>query len=217
MNAGILTRHKLPAELGGITAVVFDIGGVLVTEKPDFAAMAHAMGLSTDAASVRAFVAAFWKHRDEYDRALPDDQYWRLVARDAGAPALSTAVVRELVDMDCQCWVRVEEDILALLRTLADRGYALGILSNAPSALPPLYRSWQWARLFRAMVFSSEVGMAKPDPHIYAYTAEMMRAAPEQILFFDDRQENVSAARQSGLHAYVWEGVAQVHALLNLP
>lgn len=44
-------------------------------------------------------------------------------------------------------------------------------------------------------------GVAKPDPQIYHCFERATGVIPAQILFFDDREENVSAAIQCGWHA----------------
>jgi FMN phosphatase YigB (HAD superfamily) len=45
------------------------------------------------------------------------------------------------------------------------------------------------------------LGLAKPDDAIYARFEELTALGPSEILFFDDREENVAAARRRGWHA----------------
>lgn len=82
----------------------------------------------------------------------------------------------------------------AALRTLRERGYRMGLVSNC--LVPPAYCGREFARLGLAefmdfVVFSSEVGYRKPSPIIYATAIE--RAAgggeppkPSDILFVGD-------------------------------
>lgn len=55
--------------------------------------------------------------------------------------------------------------------------------------------------LFDYPLASQIVGLAKPDPAIYAYVEDGAGVAPEQILFFDDLEENTAAANERGWHA----------------
>jgi putative hydrolase of the HAD superfamily len=43
--------------------------------------------------------------------------------------------------------------------------------------------------------------MAKPDAAIYRHAAEGLGVRPEEILFVDDREENVAGARAVGMVA----------------
>lgn len=53
-------------------------------------------------------------------------------------------------------------------------------------------------RLIQHRYASHLMGLAKPDPAIYAAFEQAMNAPPGGILFFDDLEENITAARQAG-------------------
>ncbi len=60
-------------------------------------------------------------------------------------------------------------------------------------------------RMFDVFVSSAHVGMRKPDPRIYEYTMEKLRAEggsdlkAEDVLFLDDIGENLKAAKALGM------------------
>ena len=54
---------------------------------------------------------------------------------------------------------------------------------------------------FRTVFVSSELGSRKPEPAAFLKVAELMKAEPQRILFFDDLAENVEGARQVGMQA----------------
>jgi putative hydrolase of the HAD superfamily len=43
--------------------------------------------------------------------------------------------------------------------------------------------------------------MAKPEREIYLKTADAMKTAPAKILFIDDREDNIAAAKEVGMQA----------------
>ena len=51
------------------------------------------------------------------------------------------------------------------------------------------------------IVYSHEVGLVKPDPRVFALTAERLAVRPEEVLFLDDVEGHVLAARAVGWHA----------------
>lgn len=63
-----------------------------------------------------------------------------------------------------------------------------------------------------AIIYSHEVGVAKPDPRIYQLACERLALEPEEILFLDDVPANVEAARALGMHAVLFESTEQAIA-----
>jgi 2-haloacid dehalogenase len=61
--------------------------------------------------------------------------------------------------------------------------------------------------------------LEKPDPRVFAYVERETGYAAERILFFDDRVENVDAARAGGWMAelidHTGDTAAQLFALLR--
>lgn len=96
----------------------------------------------------------------------------------------------------------------ALLEDLAAAGAPLYALSNWPADTFWVARErFPAVRLFRDIVVSGEVGLAKPDPRIYRLALERFGRAGADCVFVDDRADNVAAARDQGI-----EGVRFVDA-----
>ena len=75
--------------------------------------------------------------------------------------------------------------------------------------------------LFDVVVDSSEIGMRKPNPAIFAHTLDLLGVAPERTAFLDDFAGNVTAARGVGMIAILVEpdptaAIGEVDALLLL-
>ena len=88
---------------------------------------------------------------------------------------------------------------------LRERGLAVGILSNSCSGAREAERHWGFEAMTDDIVYSHEVGLAKPDPAVYALTAERLGVRPESIAFLDDVPANVEAARACGWQAVLHE------------
>jgi FMN phosphatase YigB (HAD superfamily) len=65
---------------------------------------------------------------------------------------------------------------------------------TSPAYFPLDRMDWQFA--------SQLIGARKPDPAIYEYVEKTTQIAPARIVFFDDRAENVGAARSRGWNAH---------------
>jgi HAD superfamily hydrolase (TIGR01549 family) len=76
-----------------------------------------------------------------------------------------------------------------------------GILSNSGPGAREAEGHHGFDQVTDDIVYSHEVGLAKPDPAIYALTARRLGVDPHEIVFLDDATVNVEAAREAGWHA----------------
>jgi len=93
---------------------------------------------------------------------------------------------------------------------LLARRHRLVLLSNT-NALHAAHFTRQFARElghFQALVFSHEVRARKPDAAIYLACQERADCRPGDILFVDDREENVATARSLGWEAIHYQPMA---------
>lgn len=57
----------------------------------------------------------------------------------------------------------------------------------------------KFGNIFDAIIISSEINAYKPDKHFFYTLIKKANVKPEEILFLDDRKENVEAARKCGM------------------
>ena len=82
-----------------------------------------------------------------------------------------------------------------LLERLAQKHVPLFALTNWPAETFGAARMrFPFLRHFRDIVISGEIGIAKPDPKIFAILAERNALRPSATLFIDDHAPNVAAA-----------------------
>ena len=98
---------------------------------------------------------------------------------------------------------------------LKQRGLKTAILSNiGDHVLESVKREFEWIHRFNVLVWSYQLGIAKPDPAIYRHTLEQLGTLPEETLFIDDKRENVEAARALGILSIEYSTVARLRAEL---
>ncbi|MEU3646623.1 HAD-IA family hydrolase [Lentzea sp. NPDC034063] len=186
--------------------IVFDFGEVISQRNPARPAMAAKLGVTLE-----AFETAYWD-RDAYDRGGSDADYWARIGSSLGL-TLDDALVRELTAMDNAGWLDdpVVETV-ALIEDLAALGVPLALLSNAPSTFGRLAEKVPWAKHFRHLVFSGDLGCAKPDAAIWKHTSDVIGSS--DVIFFDDRLSNVEGALIAGWDARLWTSAAVARAEL---
>lgn len=93
--------------------------------------------------------------------------------------------------------------------------YRLGILSNSGPGAREHEAVWDLEKVCHTIVYSHEVGLAKPDPAVYALTAERLGVRSPEIAFLDDVEDHVHAARRAGWHAVHHRGTASSIAAME--
>jgi HAD superfamily hydrolase (TIGR01662 family) len=121
---------------------------------------------------------------------LPEDVMDHIVALDHSAYSNS---------------ITVEPEVLATLERLRQAGYPMGLVSNI-TLRPDLMRAdlerMGVGRYLDATVFSSEVGVRKPDPRIFQEALERLGVEPAETVFVGDRlYDDVSGAQAAGMRA----------------
>ncbi len=58
-------------------------------------------------------------------------------------------------------------------------------------------------KFFNAVFYSHIIGLSKPDPKIYEFVQNGLGLQGSEIVFIDDREENISAARKAGWNAFL--------------
>lgn len=104
---------------------------------------------------------------------------------------------------------QAEQPDLELLRYIGQlrKHYKTAVLSNANQGVVSSRIGREWLeRCFDKVVVSAEVGLIKPDPAIYHYTAEQLGVSPGECIFIDDRSANLHAARELGMSTILYKG-----------
>ena len=189
-----------------ISAVLFDYGMVLSNPPDDVDWRAMERVLDAEQTS---FQAAYWKYRDAYDRgALSAAAYWETVARDL-EKVLDAEVLGGLIDADTVVWTRPNAEMMEWSARLNRAGIKTGILSNIGDAMElGVLGRFPGLKEFTHHTFSHRLGIAKPDAEIYRHAVEGLGVPAGEILFVDDREENILAARAIGMVAVQYLGHA---------
>ncbi len=97
--------------------------------------------------------------------------------------------------------------------------YQTAILSNSfVGAREREEEAYKFSEICDFIIYSHEVGLQKPDPAIYALTCERLGLPPEKVIFLDDREDLIEAAKASGMQGVVFrdnaQSIAEIEALL---
>lgn len=181
--------------------VLFDIGNVLITWRPE-----DRLDEIVGVARRKQLFETVDMHamNERFDRG---EDFRDVVTQTAAAhPHLSDTIM-----LWHDRWLDLATPPIArsvrLLRALRRRGILVAALSNF--GIDSFARSEKRDRFlteFDRRYISGHMGVTKPDPRIYEMVEDDCKIAPERLLFTDDREENIAAARVRGWQTHLFTG-----------
>ena len=191
-----------------IRAVVFDIGGVLE--------------ITPDTGMTQKWEARLHLKPGELDTRMAS--VWRDGSLGKCSEEHVQQSLREIIGMDQgqvdAFWHDLWEEYLGTLNaplaayfsSLRPR-YQTALLSNSfVGARSREQERYQFAEMTDLIIYSHEVGIAKPERRIYELTCERLGVQPAEMIFLDDHQRAIAAARECGIHAILFQETAQAIA-----
>jgi putative hydrolase of the HAD superfamily len=187
-----------------IKAVIFDIDGVLIRPWGFRDALIRERGITPEMTAPffgGAFIDCIEGRADLFETLPPFLPSW-------GWPGTASEFVTE--------WFATEntpnEPVLEIVGELR-RHLPCHIASNQERHRARFIATEMgFDRQFDRLFFSSDLGSGKPSEEFYATVAVRLERAGDELLFFDDVEANVKAARRAGWHAERFTTVAQLKA-----
>ena len=119
---------------------------------------------------------------------------------DGAVPGIATTLYERV--MDPRAWIPYP-DTEPTLRALRARGIKIGIVSNVPQDLRPIFAAHRLADLVDAFTHSFEVGAEKPDPAIFLRACEAIGTKPAETLMVGDHPVADAGALKAGLRFHL--------------
>jgi len=199
------------------TAVVFDLGGVLIDWDPRYL---YRTLFDGDDGAMETFLSEVvtQEWNGHQDAGRPWSEAIEVLARQHP----------ERRDLIAAFWERWPEmlggaidDTVAILAELRAAGVRVFALSNwSAETFPRARPRFPFLDWFDGIVISGEVRLVKPDPRIFRHLLETHGLAAERTVFVDDSETNVAAAvalGMTGIHFAGAEALRRELRSLGLP
>jgi putative hydrolase of the HAD superfamily len=207
-----------------IRAILFDFGGTLmygrrnwtpIVAEADEALTNHIRAQGMDV-SINTFSTEFRRRLDEYfkqrEKDLLETNYTfvlRELLRDKGYDDVPSDVLRGALDalfsVTQENWI-LEEDAIPTLESLRDRGYSLGIVSNAgdDTDVQQLAQGFGITKYFDFILTSAGCSYRKPHPRIFELALSNWYCPPaEAVMVGDNLEADIRGAKEAGLYS-IW-------------
>jgi 2-haloacid dehalogenase len=195
-----------------ITAVVYDIGGVLLDWNPRHL---YRKLFGGDEAAMERFLTEVCSPAWHRAHDLGQDTAQSCAELSAHHPDQAELIL---------AWARRSEEMISgpvpggaeLLADLKRTGMRCYGLSNMEAeTFPGRLGRFGFLRLLDGFVISGIEGMAKPDPRIFRLLLRRYRLRADRTLFIDDSAENVAAAQALGIRAVRFESTPRLRRQLE--
>ena len=193
------------SQKSSVRAVVFDYGNVLCLEQTleDMKGMALVCSIPHERLS-----ELYWKIRPPYDRGDIDGPACGTAVFGQQDLGLSRIQIATLIKLDSEGITRPNQGAAQWAKLLHHEGFPLTLLPNMPLELSRhVTKSFPSLSTFEYLIYSCDYGSIKPELAIYRNCLELLKAAPQDILYLDDRAENVEAAACLGINSVLFDTV----------
>ena len=188
-----------------IKNIIFDVGNVLVEYDPD--GLMRRLGFDEEtlqAVNQAVFQNELW---NESDRGVLSPE--ELLEAFIDNNPVYEKEIRQVIDAVGDT-ISLMPYTVEWVKGLKERGYHLYILSNyAEYTYEKTSHKMEFLPYMNGVVFSYRCKLIKPEKEIYEYICKTYELKPEESVFLDDREDNVEAARNMGMHGIVFENYAQ--------
>lgn len=192
-----------------IKAIIFDVGGVLIDNPWPEMRSHYAKHLNVNEEKfdeVYREVVAEWQRGE-----LSEKDFWKKMTK-----MLKTNMPRsESLWLDgFKATYREKEEIFNLIKSLKERKYKIGLLSNTEIPIMHFLVKQKYEH-FDVFIFSCDVGVIKPDSEIYEAILKRLDVKPDKAVFTDDKEENIITATKLGIHGIQYKNSEQVISSLE--
>ncbi len=202
----------MPAQDITADALLFDLGGVIVDIdfQRVFDAWSEYSGIPSATLGARFSMDAYYERHERGE--IPAAEYFE---------SLRSSLGIQLTDEEFErgwnaVFIGEVPGIARVLGRMKER-LPIYVFSNSNS----VHHAY-WAReyapalsAFRKVFVSCELGKRKPEPDAFAAVAQAMETPLSRILFFDDLESNVAAARRVGMQAVQVKSLVDIEKTLE--
>ena len=194
-----------------ITAVIFDLGGVLIDWNPNYLYERLVPDPSQREQFLTTICTPEWNHEMDAGRSVPEA---------VAALARQHPAYAHLINAWWTNWPEMLggdfPDTVDLAQRLATEGIPLFALTNwAADTWPYATNRFPFlTTLFDGIVVSGQEGLAKPDQRIYALIGSRYNLNPTHTAFIDDSPANIAAAAALGYRTHHFTTASQLEAWL---
>ena len=183
-----------------VKVLVFDFSGVLYGSR--FEMLTKSLinivpGLETD-----KIIETFYNKYNEHKSGnLTESTFWNEVFSILEVPRDKISKITKIV-FDKGIFTE-NKYLLSQIERLSKK-YKIAVLSNSTREMEWVLNDSNYHKFFDEFFWSHKAGVRKPTEQFYKSVEEKYKVKPSEILFFDDKERNTSAADKLGWNTVIF-------------
>ncbi len=184
-----------------IKAIIFDIGGVIISPEIEKINNIIADYFGIEYPQFNDFIKKY--KLDLTKGKISLIKVYSKLTEQFGLKRLSAQdIVNKHLEIYQKIISNLNEGVISIIKRLKKK-YLIVCLVNAELDVIPLAKKGGLYDYFNRTYISTELGMKKPDAEIYLTVLKDLGLTPKEVIFIDDKEENVNAAKRmsiNGIH-----------------
>ena len=176
--------------------ILFDLGGVLINWKDDWLYDEISLQLNIPFNQIKSKFNS--NLCSLFESKINEHEFWNLVL------GIDNKIDNNIISKTFLKMSSINFDFLNFAKSLKNNGYDIGILSNLTPETSECIEN-NLLREFDYHFYSNTLKMSKPNPEIYQYVCDQIHS--KDILFIDDKQENLDTAKLFGIDTILFSTV----------
>jgi len=164
--------------------ILFDLGGVIINWNDDWLYDEITSQLKQPFEKIKSKYNA--NLCSLFESKINESEFWDLVLEK------NNIIDKKIISKTFSKMSSINYDLLNFAKSLKNDGHTIGILSNLTPETSMCIDKNQF-KDFDYHFYSNSLRMSKPNPEIYQYVCKQIDS--KKILFVDDKQENLDAAK----------------------
>ena len=176
--------------------ILFDLGGVLINWQDDWLYNEISLQLNMPFNQIKSkFNSTLCSL---FESKINEHEFWNLVLGN------DNKIDNKIISKTFLKMSSINFDFLNFAKSLKNNGYDIGILSNLTPETSECIEN-NLLKEFDYHFYSNTLKMSKPNPEIYQYVCDQIHS--KNILFIDDKQENLDTAKLFGIETILFSTV----------
>ncbi|RJQ34153.1 HAD family hydrolase [Candidatus Parcubacteria bacterium] len=174
-----------------IKAIIFDFDGVLVNR---FTELSVESFCRTNHIDKKQFARISSQAAAGLDIGTKTEyQYFKIIAAQLNLKITPQEIKKFFITSDKK-YIKKNKEVYSLLNQLKKK-YTIVLLSNVSQELAARLNKNNFYKNFDKKFFSYQLGSDKTDKNTWQYVLKKLNLKPEEIIFIDDSQKNISLAK----------------------
>ena len=206
LDFGVLKKDLYTCQfflINMIKTLIFDFAGVITTTAL-FPRVAEVFGNKVEMGKEAFYKILKSKEKEYLLGNSTTEDFWKAVCQDTDISY--DEFIKEI------SWYKINDEVLNLLRRLKDK-YELVLLSDNYDALfQAMSNDKRLQGIFDYSFYSHQLHMVKmyDEEKIFNFVLKTIKADPENCIFIDDKEINLTPASRLGMHTILFKDIIQL-------